>query len=511
MRSTRSYQELDVESLWTKANELEEQFAAYKLRAEDKPTRVSYKADRISEMEANQRDSRGELYERYAQRRDSKLREEWLLRMEEKEAEMKAMWERLEQSRAEMAATFQRIESNHAAPRSSSAKRPSSYGRSMSSSKPRSSVSNIPKTAHSNSIRRRNQPETTPPTARDFSDTRKENRVPSSGVLARSRSTSTGDVNAVRNRKSVSHSRRNSTASSAEFEEMPKKQDEQIVLNEIQKSGAASKPFLRRGKGIGPGAGAAVAKLRASRVAETAVDDKDEQSPQKGGDLDSNSNDSDGGNSSSNEGSSDCIDPRSVLETKDDSSNHYSSAEKAGESSGGSSESWYSNVNTSFSNVPGIDALVDSPAVSPPSCEVDALEPRKKSGSAEKPVSASNSPVESHKDAAKGLRKLLHFGKRSKGTERTISATTTSLRDQDGYEHAHEIANWSSYDLETASNNPIDGHIISEQAHSSVISTATSTRNIEVSEDHPSGRSPKAHRSFFSFPFRNRGHESKHR
>ncbi|PQM40452.1 uncharacterized protein Pyn_09000 [Prunus yedoensis var. nudiflora] len=49
-------------------------------------------------------DSKGKFYERYMQKRDAKLREEWGSKREEKEAKLKAMEDSLEQSKAELKA-----------------------------------------------------------------------------------------------------------------------------------------------------------------------------------------------------------------------------------------------------------------------------------------------------------------------------------------------------------------------------------------------------------------------
>lgn len=51
-------------------------------------------------------DSRGKFYEKYMQKRDAKLREEWGSKRAEKEARLKAMHDSLERSRAEMKSKF---------------------------------------------------------------------------------------------------------------------------------------------------------------------------------------------------------------------------------------------------------------------------------------------------------------------------------------------------------------------------------------------------------------------
>ncbi|CAO1939477.1 unnamed protein product [Urochloa humidicola] len=53
-------------------------------------------------------ESRGKFYEQYMQKRDAKLKEEWKLQREEKEAMLKAMHESLERSKAEMLTKFSR-------------------------------------------------------------------------------------------------------------------------------------------------------------------------------------------------------------------------------------------------------------------------------------------------------------------------------------------------------------------------------------------------------------------
>ena len=144
------------DELQMKANELEKLFAAHKLTttrrgkstdaqvddtpriSEAKPTQVlpekvyakqtvtdsmtdSFDANELLKMVDNEgynnstpeklgmlslEESRGKFYDQYMQKRDAKLKEDWKLQKEEKEAILKAMHESLERSKAEMRAKF---------------------------------------------------------------------------------------------------------------------------------------------------------------------------------------------------------------------------------------------------------------------------------------------------------------------------------------------------------------------------------------------------------------------
>ncbi|OAY83655.1 hypothetical protein ACMD2_20847 [Ananas comosus] len=490
------------------------------------------------------------------ERREAKLRGDWLARMQRKEAQLRATWERLERRRLELAPpsaesngvtlssvrctarsraersapstvqsaqSVQKTVSLHdartscdATPRSTSTKIPS-FSRSASSSISRSPISHVPRPSYSNQVKRRVQVETN--SVHNVSDLRKENRVPSSSLLARSKSSSE-QVSSLKPKKPArSHSRRNSLASSSEFEcvvpaaarSPPKQQDEETVLVEIQKSGS-SKLFLRRGSGIGPGAGASIAKLRAFQVSEIQTDGDSElvtvgiseellksveelKALEFSADFD--------------EVSLNSIDPRShnhgtyvpINEENDRSITSHSkfdSTEKVRGSSGESSGSWYSNVDSSLSNGSGRDESVDSPSVSSRYADSQLLA-RNKSETTEKPVLVSNTCGESQKDVAKGLRRFLNLGRKSKGRESTISATNSSVGDEDK-EHVHELLNFSSNDLKKhivrCSTPALNGLsekdlFISKQDHALCNSMPISAVNLALQEDHPSGKSPK--------------------
>ncbi|CAM0913238.1 unnamed protein product [Alopecurus aequalis] len=94
----------NADPLWAQAAELERQFEGYKRRLAEKTAEVVAVAvdrpdvDVVDDgpEEEGAEVGRGRRYDAYVRRRDEKLRQGWLARMERKEAEVKALWARLD-------------------------------------------------------------------------------------------------------------------------------------------------------------------------------------------------------------------------------------------------------------------------------------------------------------------------------------------------------------------------------------------------------------------------------
>jgi hypothetical protein len=101
MATTTMLRGVAADPLWAQASELERQFEGYKRRlaertvvAVDRPDVLDDDGGGGPEEEAEV--GRGRRYAAYVRRRDEKLRQGWLARMERKEAEVKALWARLD-------------------------------------------------------------------------------------------------------------------------------------------------------------------------------------------------------------------------------------------------------------------------------------------------------------------------------------------------------------------------------------------------------------------------------
>jgi hypothetical protein len=511
-------------------------------------------------------DSRGKFYESYMQKRDAKLREEWGSKGPEKEAQMKAMQDSLERSKAEMTAKFSlsadrkdsvagarwRAERLRSFNTRKADQQPSGYvdadddddpsegdgayknsqnkkvlpNRTLASSTPRTaSALPVPKSiskASTHGARRRMQSDN--PLAQsvpNFSDLRKENSKPVSKIArpqlrnyARSRS-----INEDKPRRSHALGK-----ASAEFKDT---ESEAVVLTPIKfdiEQSVESKNFLGKNNGVG------TTKLKATLGNEEGFIDEleafgldDSADRIKEEDEDYEIVDCDG-RSRLSQDSEKMINSES--ENGDDASrqvNHHHSL--ASELPPGESPlSWISRKNDPFSYTNEASDIDASPMGSPASwnqtdADDAASRMRKKWGSAQKPMLVSN--TQSRKDMTKGFKRLLKFGRKSRGTESFVdwvSATTSEGDDdtEDGrdpaYRSSDDLIRKSRMGFSHSEDTFNDTEFYSEQAHSLRSSIPAPPANFKLREDHLSGSSMKAPRSFFSLStFRSKGSDPKPR
>ncbi|XXG40696.1 hypothetical protein AAC387_Pa01g1347 [Persea americana] len=354
-----------------------------------------------------------------------------------------------------------------------------------------------------------------------------------------------------------------------------KEQTEQSLYNKMLKNGEL-KPFLRKGNGIGPGSGAGIAKLKSSLVSDNLKngeeseeladhpEDSRDMSKSKGeeefervsaeenfkmggfpAELDSEklslSQESEKYDLGSENGevlqSLSQVDDNTAAAVVSVSSRFNTSLGTVQDSPGESPASWNSRMYNTFSysrDASDVDVSADSPIGSPTSwnshsmaqmMEADAARMRKKWGSTQKPILVANTSQHSRKDVTKGFKRLLKFGRKSKGAESLItdwvSASTTSEGDDDN-EDGRDSTNRLSEDLRKtrmglSQYHPSfdgfnEGEIFNDQVQSLCSSIPVPPVNFKLREDHISGSSLKAPRSFFSLSsFRSKGSESKPR
>lgn len=417
----------------------------------------------------------------------------------------------------------------------------------------------------------------------NFSDFRKENTKPYSASsktgrpqlrnYTRSRSTNEEIPNVKEEKARRSQSVKKTTTSPAEFKGMSASNTDAAVLSprkfdtgQTQQSRydkyaqrIEPKPFLQNKFSVGRGAGDT--KLKASMMFksmdndeesdELAFDPEDSEAIVKDDDEEASLNRTTEGNlgmdhrepsvgresakmdtSGSEDG--DALQSSSQVDKSLFPSSTHSTMHAVGavqESPGESPMSWNSRVQHQFSyphDGSDIDASVDSPMGSPASwnlhalnqTEADAARMRKKWGSAQKPMIGANlSSTQSRKDVSKGFKRLLKFGRKSRGTETLVDwiSATTSEGDDDT-EDGRDLANRSSEDLRKSRMGFSQDHASEECFHESDFYSEQALRssipappaNFRMREDHLSGSSMKAPRSsFFSLSsFRSKG-ESK--
>nr|XP_029119603.1 uncharacterized protein LOC105042024 [Elaeis guineensis] len=581
---------------------------------------------------------RGRLYEKYMEKRDAKLREEWGLRRTYKEAKMKAMLDSLEQSQAELKARFGRSEErkdlafqvrhaeklksfvarsmmkdteqqtvefiqtkeeenleqkvqyvqfkfyddtrlNDGSSSSTDSKKLYSSRSVPSSTSQKSVAPNSRSPIKSGSIRQRTQPEN--PLIQSVSNNshhRKENMKPLAGTSkitprsqswthARSMSISEG-VHIVKEEKPPrSKSMRNISISSGELKDLSSvntsiprptpsrfsKEQSKQTSNRFQKI-HESKPFLRRGNGIGPGAGAAIARSRTCIASEMqksgeeseglvgqyecspdTVEYKDEEElgrTSSEGRETGFPSDSDSGKSRSSQELGSISDPRpangddftAISKADDDSptaSKFIASAGSMEELQEQNPESWNSHIKYPHSNsheASDVDASVAMNQME----EADPARVRKKWKKAEKLVLATKDSHQPRNGVAEGFRRWFKFGKKRKVVKSIINVTVSVSAASgagDDIENDRDLASQSSDDLRKlrmdysvpAYHDINEGKVFPDQAVPSLhCSSPGAPTNSIPKEDCVCGNSPKAHRSMLSIPsFHSKGRKSK--
>ncbi|PPR87978.1 hypothetical protein GOBAR_AA32714 [Gossypium barbadense] len=307
-----------------------------------------------------------------------------------------------------------------------------------------------------------------------------------------------------------------------------------------------AKPFLWKGNGVGPGAGVKTAKFKASETFATpngeesdepefeADDSMDMVNEDEEDELETmavdDSADMENGRSRlsqesdklDNSGSEICdslrspsqVDPASVAELPAPMLTTFHTAVSLQESPGESPVSWNSRMHNTYSypqETSDIDASMDSPVGSPASWNshplaqtgMDAARMRKKWGSAQKPFLVANATHnQPRRDMTKGIKRLLKFGRKSRGTDSLVDwiSATTSEGDDDT-EDGRDPASRSSEDLRKSRMGFPQGHpsddgyneseLFNDQVQSLRTSIPAVPANFRLREDHMSGSSIK--------------------
>ncbi|KAL4584447.1 hypothetical protein LXL04_009048 [Taraxacum kok-saghyz] len=543
-RNMKGNQELNDE-LKLKANELEKLFAEHKLRvpgdqqlnpsrqirkqvADPVPTHTPEPQVRskspipvptpVTEIE-NSDDSKGKLYDSYMKKRDARLKES----LDSKEAKMKSMHDTLERNNTEMKAKL----SWSADKQSSSARKRAERVKSFTSPSPlkrdepldfgqqikKPSPAQIPRSSPKLPSRRRPQSgqsdnNLVAQSVPNFSELRKENTKPySAKVGGRSQA-------------------RNYTRNRIANEEAPPVREEK------------PKRFLRKNTGIGPGSGSIAAKMKAaSIVSESIVNEelivtKDDPEEDDIEEFDINNNNNNNTMEESQEAEEQTesrmsIESETLINSESEIGN-TSKMENISELPVAITPYESPVSSTSHSNYPFSD-VESSPMRSPASWNLqngfntneaaDMARMRKKWGVTQKPsLVASPNPNSSGSGIQSGFKRFLKFGRKSRYNESLadyISATTSE--GDDDTEDGRDVSNRSSDDLRKSrmgyEHDMTDYY--ADQLNNNTLQSSIPAPpvNFQLREDHLSGSSIKAPRSFFSLStFRsNKGSESKPR
>ncbi|KAI4355396.1 hypothetical protein L6164_004175 [Bauhinia variegata] len=393
---------------------------------------------------------------------------------------------------------------------------------------------------------------------------------------ARSRSINEEIVGIKDEKSKRTQSLRKSSASPAEFKDLSSLNSDGVVLAPLKfdmeqtdlgtydqsPKGLESRSFPKKGNSKGPGAGASAVRMKASMAFETqqneefdelesevedlgdaAKEEEDEieavEDGTNNGRIRLSQESEKSGNSGSEIGDSTIsltqVDPVSVAEMPSAMVSTFNNVGSLQDSPVESPVSWNSRMRHPFSyphESSDIDASMDSPIGSPASWnshsltqnENDAARMRKKWGSAQKPfVVANSSHNQSRKDVTKGFKRLLKFGRKNRGSESLVDwiSATTSEGDDDT-EDGRDLANRSSEDLRKSRMGFSQGHpsddnfneseLFSDQVQSLQSSIPAPPAHFKLRDDHVSGSSLKAPRSFFSLSsFRSKGSDTKPR
>ncbi|KAI3862455.1 hypothetical protein MKW92_020056 [Papaver armeniacum] len=553
-------------------------------------------------------ESKGKFYHRYVEKRDAKLREE----LAQKEAKMKAMEESLERNRAEMEAKFsgyssRNQDSNLNARRRAERLRSFNIRSTQENNEQVSFIDSVDDEFPENNLweLRRSLPWESTDVSSSNSAAKKvvSNRTSSSSIPRTSTipitKSSTKPSHSPLNKRrtllenskaSPTHRQRKYNRSKSNIDEFSiskefkpreaqslrnssareSKDASSVITERVDQTNKASKPFLKKGSGVGPGAGANVAKLKALTASENMKSEKVlDESPQKmqedpvavlvkveeeaeahcdpvieeQGFMTGNaaailenenlmakwesekSSHSGFRNSEVLELFSQ-VDPNAVAEAAALPSTLHSIIEPMQDFIEESTGSRNPLVQPTFSS--SDDAGLESPMGSHSSWNSQSLTKlesevmmRNKSG---RTVAAANTSHHHYrKDVKKGIKRLLKFGKKSKKKESMVgwvSPATTSDADYDNVESRDDNSNRPSEELQksrlgypesrTSYDSFSNSEVYSEQAKRS--SNPAASEMFKPREDRISGGSSKAPRSFFSLSsFRTKGSESKSR